>query len=100
MAVIGVTVLMNTHPCQHNANIQSFESNGKKPSPFITLHYITWLPSLFDLTSSNTDFSLGLKVLNPNTLGVTSVTRLGNLLDFGELFKVFGQLICPNLSHS
>ena len=27
-----------------------------------------------------------------------SVTRLGNLLDFGQIFKAFGKnLICPNL---
>ena len=32
---------------------------------------------------------------------VNSVTRLSNLLDFGQLFKAFGQqLICPNLPHS
>ena len=30
----------------------------------------------------------------------TSVTRLGNLLDFGHLFKAFGNLFCPNLLHS
>ena len=30
-----------------------------------------------------------------------SVTRLGDLLDFGQLFKAFGNnLICKNLSHS
>ena len=32
---------------------------------------------------------------------VTSVTRLGDLLDFGPLFKAFGQqLFCPNIPHS
>ena len=32
---------------------------------------------------------------------VNSVTRLSDLLDFGQLFKAFGQqLICPNLPHS
>ena len=32
---------------------------------------------------------------------LTSVTRLGNILYFGQLFKAFGeQLICPNLPHS
>ena len=31
----------------------------------------------------------------------SSVTRLGDLLDFGPLFKAFGNnLICPNLPHS
>ena len=31
----------------------------------------------------------------------TSVTRLGDLLDFGQLFKAFdNHLFCPNLPHS
>ena len=31
---------------------------------------------------------------------VASVTRLGDLFDFGQLFKAFGQqLICTNLPH-
>ena len=29
-----------------------------------------------------------------------SVTRLGDLLDFGQLFKAFGNNFCRNLPHS
>ena len=36
-----------------------------------------------------------------NTTFEGSVTRLGDLLDFGQIFKAFGQqLIYPNLLHS
>ena len=49
----------------------------------------------------------GLILLNnkyisaPSTKALTSVTRLGDLLDFGQLFKIlWQQLVCPNLPHS
>ena len=39
--------------------------------------------------------------INYKRRAVASVTRLGDLLDFGQLFKAFGkQLLCPNLPHS
>ena len=45
----------------------------------------------------------GLNPVGPETVDrlVTNVTRLGDLLDCGQLFKAFADnLICPNLPHS
>ena len=60
----------------------------------------------FDCTSVKQDQSqpanVGPKQRNwRGAMVVASVTRLGDLLDFGQLFKAFGNnLICPNLPHS
>ena len=46
-------------------------------------------------------FALASDVQSANASIGTSVTRLGDLLDFGQVFlSLWQQLICPNLSHS